>query len=76
MFRTCKGLFEPSHIPFELDRVDEPYSNPSIVDMTEKAIQILSKNEKGFFLVVEGTHDLTNESIKIGFFYLGPSPSK
>lgn len=27
--------------------------DPSIVDMTEKAIQILSKNPKGFFLFVE-----------------------
>ena len=27
---------------------------PSIVEMTEKAIQILSRNPKGFFLFVEG----------------------
>lgn len=27
--------------------------DPSIVEMTEKAIQILSKNPKGYFLFVE-----------------------
>ncbi|XP_059170472.1 alkaline phosphatase, tissue-nonspecific isozyme-like [Physella acuta] len=46
------GLFSPSHMQIEKDR--DPKKEPSIVDMTEKAIQILQKNKKGFFLFVEG----------------------
>ena len=42
---------------FEDDRkasgMGEP-SEPSLAEMTEKAVKILSKNEKGFFLMVEG----------------------
>ncbi|KAG7488187.1 hypothetical protein MATL_G00031500 [Megalops atlanticus] len=45
------GLFEPKDMRFELFR--NSTRDPSIVDMTEKAIQILSKNPKGFFLFVE-----------------------
>ena len=32
----------------------DPKLDPSIVEMTEKAIRILQKNPKGFFLLVEG----------------------
>ncbi|XP_072894842.1 alkaline phosphatase-like [Hemitrygon akajei] len=46
------GLFEPKDMKFELNR--NPTMDPSIVEMTEKAIKILSKNPKGFFLFVEG----------------------
>ncbi|XP_078524179.1 alkaline phosphatase-like [Lissotriton helveticus] len=46
------GLFEPKDMPYELNR--NASMDPSIVDMTEKAIRILSKNPKGFFLFVEG----------------------
>ncbi|XP_050950956.1 alkaline phosphatase, intestinal, tandem duplicate 1 isoform X1 [Labeo rohita] len=46
------GLFEPKDMRFEVFR--NRTRDPSIVDMTEKAIQILSKNPKGFFLFVEG----------------------
>ncbi|KAG5851476.1 hypothetical protein ANANG_G00093840 [Anguilla anguilla] len=45
------GLFEPKDMRFELFR--NSTRDPSIVEMTEKAIQILSKNPKGFFLFVE-----------------------
>lgn len=45
------GLFEPKDMRFEVFR--NRTRDPSIVDMTEKAIQILSKNPKGFFLFVE-----------------------
>ncbi len=43
---------------FDLERKDpnhETAGEPSLEEMTEKAIQILSKNPKGFFLLVEGT---------------------
>lgn len=51
----CKkliGLFSQSHIPYVLDRDN---NTPSLLDMTKKAIEILSKNENGFFLMVEGS---------------------
>lgn len=46
------ALFEPGDLRFEVDR--DPKLDPSIVDMTEKAVRILQKNPKGFFLLVEG----------------------
>ncbi|KAK3599103.1 hypothetical protein CHS0354_016360 [Potamilus streckersoni] len=48
------GLFEPSHMQYELERDKSGNGEPSIAEMTQKAIQILQKNEKGFFLFVEG----------------------
>ncbi|KAJ7324668.1 hypothetical protein JRQ81_017688, partial [Phrynocephalus forsythii] len=45
------GLFEPKDMTYELDRDNE--TDPSIVEMTEKAIRILRRNPKGFFLFVE-----------------------
>ena len=33
---------------------DRPATQPSLADMTTKAIELLSVNEKGFFLQVEG----------------------
>ncbi|KAL8583357.1 hypothetical protein ACOMHN_035339 [Nucella lapillus] len=46
------GLFSESHMSYELSRDDE--KEPSLSEMTRKAIEILSKNSKGFFLLVEG----------------------
>ncbi|XP_069583123.1 intestinal-type alkaline phosphatase-like [Ranitomeya imitator] len=46
------GLFEPGDMKYELNRNDS--SDPSIVELTEKAIKILKKNPKGFYLFVEG----------------------
>ncbi|MGH0168220.1 UNVERIFIED_CONTAM: hypothetical protein FKN15_054088 [Acipenser sinensis] len=45
------GLFEPGDMQYELNR--NKTLEPSITEMTEKAIAILSKNPKGFFLFVE-----------------------
>lgn len=39
---------------YEVDRVNDTAGEPSIAEMTKKAIDILSKNPKGFFLFVEG----------------------
>lgn len=51
------GLFNKDHLNYELDRA-KPGSvidEPSLADMTEKALKILSKNTaKGYFLMVEG----------------------
>ncbi|KAM7399747.1 hypothetical protein PAMP_018993 [Pampus punctatissimus] len=46
------ALFEPGDLRFETER--DPNMDPSIVETTEKAIRILQKNPKGFFLLVEG----------------------
>ncbi|XP_048448671.1 intestinal-type alkaline phosphatase, partial [Rhincodon typus] len=68
------GLFEPRDMKYELNR--NKTMDPSIVEMTDKAIRILQKNPKGFFLFVEdngridhGHHDGTavqalNEAVK------------
>ncbi|MCX8049139.1 MAG: alkaline phosphatase [Methylohalobius sp.] len=48
------GLFEPSHLKYERDRLLDQGTEPSLSEMTAKAIQILKKSPKGFFLMVEG----------------------
>lgn len=53
-FPLILGLFEPSHMNYERDRELDAAGEPSIAEMTEKAIQILSKDEDGYFLFVEG----------------------
>lgn len=49
------GLFSPSHVPYAIDR-DQPgeAQAPSLADMARKALEILSQDDKGFFLMVEG----------------------
>ena len=47
------GLFEASHMEYEADRADDRAGEPSLTEMTEKAIQIVSKNPKGYFLHIE-----------------------
>jgi alkaline phosphatase len=48
------GLFEPSHVQYEADRDQDASGEPSLKEMTVKAIEILSKNRNGYFLMVEG----------------------
>ena len=47
------GLFDPSHMDYELDRPQDAAGEPSLTEMTEKAIRILSRGPQGFFLMVE-----------------------
>ena len=47
------GLFEPSHMQFEADRTAGGGKEPSLAEMTTKAIAMLSKNRKGYVLMVE-----------------------
>jgi len=47
------GLFAPSHMKYQLDRQKDD-SEPTLADMTEKAIEILSRGNNGYFLLVEG----------------------
>jgi alkaline phosphatase len=46
------GLFEPSHMQYEADR--RAADEPSLAEMTAKAIDILRNNRRGFYLMVEG----------------------
>lgn len=62
------GLFEPSHMQYEADRSNDGAGEPSVADMTAKAIDLLrmkaegkhkgrhheKDDDKGFFLMVEG----------------------
>jgi alkaline phosphatase len=48
------GLFNGSHMQYEADRETDAGGEPSIAEMTTKAIEILEKNEDGFVLMVEG----------------------
>ena len=57
-FRSFKGqkiwaMFSPFALANDIDR--NPDIEPSLAEMTEKAIEILSKNKNGFFLMVEGS---------------------
>lgn len=47
------GLFDEDAMSFEIDR--DPAKEPSLAEMTKKALDVLSKNDKGFFLMVEGS---------------------
>lgn len=48
------GLFNNSDLNYDLDRVKNAIDEPSLADMTQAAIDILSRNENGYFLMVEG----------------------
>ncbi len=53
--RHLLGLFERSHMEYEQDRANDTGKEPSLSDMTSKAIDILQNNRKGkgYFLMVE-----------------------
>jgi len=48
------GLFSPGHMDPQMDKSADS-TQPSLADMTAKAIEILSRNPRGFFLMVEGS---------------------
>ena len=47
------ALFGERALPYNIDR--NPDVVPSLAEMTNKALEILSKKENGFFLMVEGS---------------------
>jgi len=53
--KTAKllGLFERDHLEFEAQRETDAGGEPALAELTAKAIQMLSKSEKGFVLMVE-----------------------
>ncbi len=53
--RKAWGLFAPEALQFDFDRTDLAPHEPSLAEMTGKAIETLAKNKKGFFLFVEAS---------------------
>ncbi len=51
--RNVLGLFNASHMRFEADRHNDAAGEPSLTEMTLKAIDILEEDDDGFFLMVE-----------------------
>ena len=49
------GLFDDSHMEPDIDRQYFHPTQPSIAEMTAKAIELLSQDRDGFFLMVEGS---------------------
>jgi len=49
------GMFAKGHMLHDIDRQTFAPDEPSLAEMTEKAIEILSKDPDGFFLMVEGS---------------------
>ncbi|MTI85712.1 MAG: alkaline phosphatase [Firmicutes bacterium] len=47
------GAFTPKHMSYDIDRI--PTEEPSLAEMTDKAIDVLSQDPEGFFLLVEGS---------------------
>jgi alkaline phosphatase len=47
------GLFAESHMAYEIDR--DTLQEPSLAEMTVKAIDLLKDDPEGFFLMVEGS---------------------
>ena len=59
------GLFDGSHMEYELDRPRDTGGEPSLSEMTGAAIRMLEKNPKGYYLNVEAgridhAHHATN----------------
>ncbi|MCB2186699.1 MAG: alkaline phosphatase [Deltaproteobacteria bacterium] len=49
------GFFAPSHMAPEVDRARIAPDQPTLEEMTAKALQTLGANNQGFFLMVEGS---------------------
>lgn len=49
------GSFAPSALAYEFDRETTKPNEPTLAEMTDKAINTLNKDKDGFFLFVEGS---------------------
>ena len=49
------GSFAPSALAYDMDRTVTKPEEPTLAEMTEKAIDTLNKDKDGFFLMVEGS---------------------
>lgn len=46
------GIFHMDHLSYQVDKPKD--TEPSLAEMTTKALDVLNRNPKGFFLMVEG----------------------
>ncbi len=53
--RRVWGMFAEDDLAYDFDRPHLAPTQPSLAEMTQKAIEILSRNPKGFFLFVEAS---------------------
>ena len=53
--RRVWGMFAQYDLAYDFDRPHLAPTQPSLAEMTQKAIEILSRNPKGFFLFVEAS---------------------
>jgi len=51
--RRLFGLFDPSHMEYEVDRARDRGGEPSLTEMTTAALRVLANAPKGFVLMVE-----------------------
>ncbi|ALC41458.1 CG1809 [Drosophila busckii] len=61
------GLFASDHLPYDGDRhrstKHSAQADPSLTELTEAAIRVLQRNDKGYFLFVEGARiDMAHHS--------------
>ena len=49
------AMFAPDAMAYDIDRAENAPDEPSLAEMTAKAIALLSQNKDGFFLMVEGS---------------------
>ena len=64
MFFLLPGLFSSSGMTYDILRKTKNRTfEPTLTEMVEKALEILKKNPKGFFLLVEG--NTWNQSYRI-----------
>jgi alkaline phosphatase len=48
------AVFSESHMPYEIDRINQGINVPTLAQMTRKGIEVLSNYPNGFFMMVEG----------------------
>ena len=48
------GLFETGHMQYRTKRRQDGAGEPTLAQMTDKAIRILRRGNEGYFLLVEG----------------------
>ncbi|XP_017855522.1 PREDICTED: membrane-bound alkaline phosphatase [Drosophila arizonae] len=48
------GLFQHDHLLYHMQAVDQASDQPTLEQMTRKAIEFMSQNEEGYFLFIEG----------------------
>ncbi|MGL5378754.1 alkaline phosphatase [Clostridium sp.] len=49
------GAFAKADLDYDIDREESGNNQPSLSEMTNKAVEVLSKDEDGFMLMVEGS---------------------